>query len=527
VSDGAAACATEPSVPGTLTDLLAGLVGLDWASGQDLELREGGGPVGRHRGPFDETARAWKRALDEALAPALRLDLVRVDLTVDAESGTCELTVQAGGRCGFCVVGAPGDPVFVSVRPKVEDVDFLGLGALAGWLPGAMRLGEELTSGARRTPSLLSLLVARYHQALDDLFQKGGLRRRHETVDETLVARRRGQLRLPAWQREVAHGRLLHFPCRHAVHELDNLPNRALLWALELLLRLGQATHDETTRGQLARLRVLEARFAGVPRREVRSGALARLTRLPRSFDHYRSTAALPIARWIIDHVHPSDRAGGVAGLGFAVSMDRLFEAAFARVVERGFAGCGVETQAAWSFRIAQREARGATPKMFYPDVFVPGDERAGYRPLVLDTKWKDAVPVVAVPEPAADGEREGVVLEEGGLRVKNVDLFQIAAYAYLAGLRDRGGKAPVATRGVLVYPIGAGTNPGRFDVTWAHVSAATPQAVSLHVLPWYVGPGLAGRTGELLHALRELRRGNDEPIAPGPAAPDLLPARP
>jgi len=78
-----------------------------------------------------------------------------------------------------------------------------------------------------------------------------------------------------------------------------------------------------------------------------------------------------------------------------------------------------------------------------------------------------------------------------------------------LAGLRNRGGQGPVATRGVLVYPVGAGPQPGRFDVTWARVNAATPQPISLHVLPWYVGPGLEDRIDEILSELRHLRRGD------------------
>jgi len=430
---------TEPAATGTtgldVPQTLASLLGR--AEPGDVELTEGRDAVvvNQDGAPLSfERASCWAEALGSLLAPAQALGLVRVGKRVRCDSGLWDVTIEAGPRCGFCVAGTRDDPVFVSVRPKIEDVDFLGLAGLAGWLPGAMRLEETSQLAARTAPSLLALFLRMYDGALSRLFSPGGgLRRLHERVDETLVARCRGQLRLPAWQREVTNGRLLHFPCRFSAHELDNVPNRALLWALDVLLRLAQTAHDEDARRVALALRGHEACFGGVSLAPVRSAELDRVTRLPQAFAHYDRSGALPLARWILRHFHPSDRPGDAAGLGFGVDMAELFEAAFARVVERGFAGCEVEAQARWWFRIAQSEGSGGTPKTFQPDVFVPGDAAAGLRPLVLDTKWKDAVPVAGSP---LEDEREGLAIDTGGLRVKNVDLFQVAAYAYLGACR-------------------------------------------------------------------------------------------
>ncbi len=476
--------------------------------------------AGRHSAPLVDNA-VWVRVREGAEVPlvetgtnydaalARRTEVQRLLgpiaathrlVSVDVDTGdptNFRVTLRASARCGFASNLTPGGHLHWTTLPKVEATSWLELVALAeGWT--SLSLSNHTHRGVDEIEAFDDLLVRAYLDALDRLFSVtgtqtspagGGLRRTYDERRETLRGRVKGRLDLVGYLREVASGRPDRAPCRFSAFDLDNNYNRALRFALHVCMQLPMraALHQDDL---AARARTLDSRFAGVSWSRVTRADVPSLRHPPRSFRAYERTGALPLARFIIQHLSLSDHNGGAALPGLSFTMHALFEQAFAHEAARRW-GQPVDD-------IAQQEWRFGfegipVGKGFKPDVLVrPRDDDPSQQTVfVFDTKWKAAYfERPSATDQMAASEVDVIVPGEHRIRLNNADLFQIIAYAEMA--RRRSDNRVVAA---LVYPFGGqGLPPPPGRLKWR----TGPQAaddVSVWVVAWDVRRGVGSRS--------------------------------
>jgi hypothetical protein len=416
-----------------------------------------------------EVGRAF-RALEDLLAPAEKLGLVTVVRVYDGDRPA--LRIAPGGCVGFAAGEHAGVRLHVRVDPKIDGVAWMRLLAesgrldIKGWV-------ADVDPGI---DSLDELLVVAYRRALDRFFgleegntarRRGtGLRRLHCDQNEDLRCRVRGRVVLPGYLRELARGRPLILPCHYAVHELDNLPNRILRWALHLAERIaisrlepcvpGDNRELSPSRGGATRerpalwphrdaLRQRTALFSGVPLVPLRAGdgRPERLRHLPQSFAHYVNSGALPLALLLLRHVSLGPELGERRSFGLSFDLARVFQDAFVAGVKRHFP----HAKGQHEFRLTVQGA--AKPVRFVPDLWIP-PHPASRTPLVLDTKWKALLP----DSTAADDDIDRPLADGRVLRIRSADVAQILSYAFLLRGTIAESMAPTAPLvGALVYP--------------------------------------------------------------------------
>lgn len=420
------------------------------------------------------------------------------------------------GACGFASFDLDGIRVHWETRPKIRGTDWLSLVALAeGWQ--RLGMGGQADYDAA-DGSLAELLVRGYLHAVERLLglevaaeaqslAGRGLRRAYDPRHDVLRGRLRGQLDRAGYLQQVARGRPDRVPCRFHLHDLDNLPNRALRWALHLCLSLLPSIADAARRTRLeARLRVADARFAGVSWRRVTRADLPALRRPPRSLKAYQTSGALPLAVFLLEQAQLGSARGDFSSVALAFDMPNLFEYAFAQ----GFpADYGVkQAQANWRLLFeSQTLAWGSGANDLKPDLYLPG---SGAQPaLVVDTKWKDADTRTTQQQevepaehlPIDDLELDGTSVRLS-LRVRRGDLHQILAYALAA--RAQPGQANVRVRAALVYPTMRKRDLWA-ELRWPAGGESHPW-LSVVVVGWPVGgsnlqEALADIAGNLLDA--------------------------
>lgn len=434
------------------------------------------------------------------------LGLVSTSVKINEEDDvTVDVAVKAA-NVGFGSADGPSpdeypdsdlpDTWLVVVEPKLEDVaigPLIAMAAAESDLAEMLHVDTDADVELDRASQLLPALLAMYERALDGFFDRGqGLRRLHRTRKQTFKARRRGKLRVGRYMRNISRGQPLDVPCRHPSHEIDNLPNRTLLTALDILLRAAgrsQVCHDtDRVTECLASLRGYRRRFDGVSDDAVQPTDLRDLDRLPDGFSHYNehpentTSGPLPLARWIVRNLRFERRAGSARMPGLSVTMWEVFENAFATLMRRTFGSDRVHTQGReqdWSYRLESRSGDATTSinKGYEPDVYVePADDEP---PLILDTKWKSVYPSAEDNGDAEGAENEKDRAQIKNSAVKNSDINQILAYAHLVGEKDE--KKPVAA---LVYPSApapsAQTNRSYplhiHDVTWGDEAKGTTE---------------------------------------------------
>ena len=423
------------------------------------------------------------------------LNLVRTSVRVN-EDEEVSITVRvSASRVGFGSASGPlasllrsrqgggetketSTDWLVVVEPKLEEV---ATGPLIAMAAAESGLGEMLEVDADahvqlgQRNRLLPALLEMYRSSLEVFFARGrGLRRLHRTRNQTFAARRRGKLRVGRYLRNISRGDLLEVPCRHPSHELDNLPNRTLLTALDVLLRAGSRCDACRENDCVDGLRRFRRRFDGVSDELVQPPELRDLDRLPESFGHYVSppdadvSGPLPLASWIIRNLRFEQRAGSARLPGVSVKMWRVFELAFTHLMRGVFGSDRVKVQGRhndWSYRLvpAFDERAKTIDKGYQPDIYV--EPRDGQPPMIFDTKWK-AARCVDSGKDSENKERDSVKVRSSSIR--NSDINQIAAYAHITAKREVA--QPIA---VLVYP----------DVTRSSEETTFPSGV--HHVVW------------------------------------------
>jgi hypothetical protein len=454
-------------------------------------------------------------------ATALKLLQIRPELPEQGGWNPC-IRVGPGGKCGF--TSTTEDNAFVEVRPKVEQADYLGLMLLSEGLEGLV-WSQDAWLGGTGPQSLLELLASALVHEVKTLLRSTGPRRRHERENETLVARIRGQVRMGRYLNQVASGRPLHVPCTFERHQVDNLPNRTLRWALRVLRvalerTAGIAGSNERRMQVIRDLRQHEAIFAdfGVPLVPVRAAALRGLVRLPSGFDAYRS--ALRVAGLVIRNLAFEISGGTLRSISLAIDLASVFEGAFALLVKRRFHSASV-SQKSWQLELAPFGTPGSgfeANGRLVPDVVLEGEKTT----LVLDTKWKSVI------DRASQGSTSKARLEDGVMQAtpqewtSNIalnygDLHQMWSYLHVASVH----RPHHRVAGALVYPVASENR----EVTPRPIEIRPRMSQSCHsgerrlfLLPWEVGRGhfTAGCT-RLLDTLHELLQGADiqKPIRP------------
>ena len=422
-------------------------------------------------------------ALETQLASAIDLDLLRVDfdLTEDttAERRTFrpQLSIAPAGKVGFT---ATAEEQFLEVRPKVPAADYLALMLLAEGHDALSWDHAAILNGVSGPDSLVELLIAGLVRSVGDLVRGVGLRRNHQRVQETLTARTRGRVLVGRYLTNLATGRLLDVPCSFDRHDIDNLPNRTLRWAL----RLSRAVLEQAGRETMfEELRDLESTFEafGVAGKPVRREDLRGLERLSSGFDPYKP--ALSIARLLIRELRPTIADGAIKSISLAVDMAGTFETAFAVLCRARFPEKGAtRTQAQWALELSRGTQSQGNGRL-RPDVVIA----AGDTVLVLDTKWKSVIDQAwQRTPPVSDRVRIQDALAVGdGVLPRSVsfnygDLHQMWSYLHIASVLNPG-KHVV---GALVYPTSEGARP---PIEVRAVGAASDGPRGLHLIGWDV----------------------------------------
>jgi hypothetical protein len=365
----------------------------------------------------------YRRAMWTLLDPARRLKLV-TDPAFAGENGREEVHgvcftpggVPNASRVGLVALPGCGEPAPVlRVRPKVLNADWPALLSLA--LGRAKLEIDDAPVTADGWDDPVAVIVRAYLRSLQEL---GTIRRHFDERRETLRGRVRGRLEVDGWIAGFARGRPERAPCRFSVHDFDNLPNRLLLRALRLCQRLIMLL-PEAQRGVGDLVRRAEVILAGVSDDPTLNASDLARVRLPRSFARYDSTAAWPLARWILERFLPVSDPGGRRTIGFSVEMPALFEDAL-----RTALGGKAEN---WVYQV------GNNKKNLKPDIIVEAEALGCTRPatLVVDAKWKTC----------KDDDQ-----------VNESDIYQVLAYARYRQIdADASGDRERAIIPILVYP--------------------------------------------------------------------------
>jgi 5-methylcytosine-specific restriction endonuclease McrBC regulatory subunit McrC len=380
----------------------------------------------------------------------------------------------------------------VSVKPKVEGTQWLSILAIArNWENVAIGEASEI---GRDSSEFVYHLIEVYLDTLDELFDEyGGLRQAHRRVQETLDSKVRGRIRMAEFLSGISRGKVTDVPCEYSQLQMDNLPNRTLLWALRTI-KIVAGSVGETLKSKLggankslnSRISQLERRFRDVQVAHVTPEQLPEPDYLPGAFRGYTKSGALEVARFIIKNIHLGEEAGDHSSIGFSVDMAKAFEEAFAQLASEKFGEAAVG-QDEWSADIARPSGDDPAEvemtstdenKNFYPDVYItPNGESGRERPIVADTKWKGSI------------EREGDGHEvETKISVSNSDLYQIATYAHFASLEHEEGMNSAV--GVLVYPTTESLGEGRdrYKVVWdLREGDEDREPDFMYLIPWDV----------------------------------------
>ncbi len=341
-------------------------------------------------------------------------------------------------------------PVSLEILPKLGQEE---AGAGRDWhgllvhmlqvVTGARLVQEQAAPLATRSGSLEELFLARFLEVTGRLLREG-LVRSYREVEENSATFRGRLLVGPHVRANVARQERVFIA--HAIHDADNLPNRALHRALERVARGVSARLASRAEAALMD-------FPEVTPGPIRPADWSILHRLDRRTERYRE--ALTLARLILQEERPDLRWGDAESFALLFDMNALFERYLERAL-RGLSGVRVHAQRGRDFWVPT-EGAGSRLK---PDLIV---ERAGERPLILDAKWK--IPSKGRPEDgdlrqlfaylhAFDGEESALVyprahgeqVERGGRflaggrsgRMIFLDLFPDKGAARAGGGLDR-----------------------------------------------------------------------------------------
>jgi 5-methylcytosine-specific restriction endonuclease McrBC regulatory subunit McrC len=469
----------------------------------------GDAPEGTSYFPNDATALTHTGAcLNDSLGPVVGVPLISdtgkkrslVSVTQAAvfDSGLrVELSLSAGA-CGFASFDLAGTRVHWETRPKIEKTNWVGLLAMAhGWPSLAMgRTGDH----AETEETLVEVLVRAYLGGIQRLLQLdpsadrvsgGGLRRAYDPRAELLRSRLRGQLDRPAYLRQLARGRPDRVPCRFHTHDLDNLPNRALRWGLHLCRSLLSGVRAIARSDLEDALRVADARFAGVSWTRVTRADLPKLRHPPRSLRAYEQTGALPLARFLLQHVQLGGPAGGPTSVALAFDMPTLFERAFAQGAAAHFEQAHAAiAQRVWRLRLETESGEtngwGSSHNDLRPDLYLPADtsalpEATAAVAVVADTKWKA---VDKKTKSSGTGDEPTIQHDEMTFKVRREDLYQVLAYALTA----RGQQPDAHVRVALVYPTSHKANvPLDATLCWTTDGPTAHEWLDLRIVGWPV----------------------------------------
>lgn len=285
-------------------------------------------------------------------------------------------SVRFGGFVGTLCVGR----LLIEILPKADrqtwanDDTTYWQDALALMLQVARktRLQHAVLAPLRtHQGSLLDLYIERYLQCVEHLLHHG-LARRYRRVEGNQTTFR-GRLRItPHVRLNSAHAE--RFFVEYTTYDHQHLANEVLLAALHVVRDLPIAADLQ------GRCRRCLLAFPELTPRRISPGELTTLS-LDRATDRYRE--ALELARLLLLHHTPGLHAGDLTVLAILVDMSRLFEAFLGRLCHRlPIEDLKVVLQCSTSFWTPD----GGDSRQLRPDIVL---ERPGFRPLVLDAKWK------------------------------------------------------------------------------------------------------------------------------------------
>lgn len=285
-------------------------------------------------------------------------------------------SIRFGGFVGTLCVGR----LLIEILPKADrdawdtDDPVHWQEALALMLSVARKSRLEHASLAplrTHRGTLLELYVERYLQCVEQLLHHG-LARRYRRVEGNQTTFK-GRLRVASHIRDnLVHAE--RFFVEYTTYDQEHLANEVLLAALRVVRDLPIASEQQ------GRCRRCLLAFPEITPRRIASRELAALP-LDRATDRYRE--ALELARLLLIHHTPGLQSGDLSVLALLVDMSRLFEDFLGQLCRRlPFRGLHVRLQHSVPFW-----GPDAGPiRHLRPDIVI---ERDGYRPLVIDAKWK------------------------------------------------------------------------------------------------------------------------------------------
>lgn len=356
-------------------------------------------------------------------APSLR-DLLKVTIAHRAD-GRPQLRLVTDRRVGFGASGRGANRLFVRVRPKIDTRRFLELAFLADVLP---RFDFPTHTSAADFADVLRWTLELFLSTLEKTIASGGLRPTHERVTQVLRNRVRGKLQVPAFMASLAKGHPDRIPCQFSALVLDNSANRLLRWTLDAAAKMSRDLDDG---GMVsARAALLERHFREVTLVRPSRAALKRETVLPPNQRHYADVVR--VAKLLLTHFHVDASPGVVPSLSLSMNMHDVYERAFWKLLSKQVTDAQAKPKWRLGFSSIHDPRVGLSVEL-EPDVFVPASP--GRYPLVVDTKWKNAVQPYQT---------------ESLVRPTTSDIYQVASYASTV-LRDQHDIRKCVA--VLLYP--------------------------------------------------------------------------
>ncbi|KJL45765.1 5-methylcytosine restriction system specificity protein McrC [Microbacterium trichothecenolyticum] len=423
------------------------------------------------------------RATDALIAAVPAERWQDLNLTFQKAPGDQDWTVRAADFTGIARLEINGAPVHLRVTPKIADLDLF---FLADWAYGTKSVGKKLKDAranlAALRPEPAACLLGWYVAEVLS-FATRWLRRGYVVREEDLVGRVRGRIDVARYLNwSLAQARPHVIPARFTEPTHDTPANRYLKAGLRQVAVLARAVPLEGARTALDELtRRTLALFAGVADVPTRPQDAHRLN-LTGPLRHYA-----PIVRFttaLLEGTYVSTEIGGHSQDAIMWSLNGLYEQALGNVLGAWPGATLVRGRHHATLVDSDGLVNGSTPVK--PDYVI---RRSDGTRLILDAKYKNAMPTVAAP---AEETIDVAPTQRQRIRVRRADIYQTVAYGRHSGLRT--------DKVALLYPVAL--SPGESYPEPLRVIGFSPVC---HVVFFDVGPSADGRRVDLYRALDAL----------------------
>lgn len=348
------------------------------------------------------------------------------DCTVQRSPGDTDWTLSAGDSAGVTRLIAPSYDLTLNVTTKLPSADVFFLADYAfGQRHEPLRLFDydsPLLDAVRNDPTACLLM---WHARSINQFAARWLRRDYRTRDRVFDSKVKGRILLDRYVKEhVAVGQASTIPCRTIERTQDTPNNRILKAGLRYIAAL-----SHTLPVQLAGRAVAQQVAATLPR-------FAQVSDINPTAKDYRAVSTRgpqrhygPVLRATLELLSNrflSDQSGSTATQSFMWQMPTLFQESVRGIIAN-FDDVSLDPSPAPRATISTSHGKKLRSNPVDPDLVITAATNG--RCLLLDTKYKNALPQhPGASEPAAG---DGVIdlASKQRIKVNRADIYQAVAY--------------------------------------------------------------------------------------------------